>query len=73
MIPSLHQIVGLPPSVPVTELACAADEYSGALFARAANGDSAAQRQLVELQVAYMIWAYAGKATPCSAIRRRYR
>ena len=59
MIHALHEIVGLPSATSVTEIAHATDRHSKTLFSRAAGGDSDAQRALVELQCAYLVWAYA--------------
>jgi hypothetical protein len=63
MIPALHEIVGLSPATSVTEIAHAADQHSETLFSRASGGDSDAQRALIELQFAYLVWAYAKPAT----------
>ena len=59
MIARLNEIIGLPATTPVAELVCVADKYSETLFDRAALGDLDAQRKLIELQVAYLTWAYA--------------
>ena len=61
MIHALHDIVGLPSATSSPEIAHATDLRSKALFNRASNGDSDAQRALVELQYAYLVWAYASQ------------
>ncbi len=59
MIHALHELVGLPSVASATAIAHAADQHSAALFSRASSGDSDAQRALIELQCAYLVWAYA--------------
>ncbi len=59
MIHALHEIVGLPSATAPMEIAHAADRHSTTLFSRASGGDSDAQRALIELQFAYLVWAYA--------------
>ena len=59
MIHALHDIVGLPSATSSMEIAHAADLRSETLFSRASGGDTDAQRALVELQCAYLVWAYA--------------
>ena len=61
MMPRLYEIIGLPATTPVAELGCAADKYSQSLFDRASRGDKNAQSKLIELQVAYLTWAYADR------------
>ena len=61
MIQPLNEIVGLPPATAPAELAGAADRYCQTLFDRASCGDADARRQLVELHVAYLTWAYASR------------
>ena len=59
MIHALHEIVGLPSAASSAAIAHAADRHSEELFSLASDGDSGAQRELVELQFAYLVWAYA--------------
>ena len=62
MIARLNEIIGLPATTPVAEMVGVADKYSQTLFDRSAQGDLDAQRKLIELQVAYLTWAYAKHA-----------
>ena len=71
MIPRLNDIIGLPAAAPPTEVAHAADRHCDALFGRASGGDPRAQRELVELQVAYLTWAYANSKSQQPTERRR--
>jgi hypothetical protein len=59
MSQALHEIVGLSSAASSAVIADAADWYSEELFSLASGGDSNAQRVLVELQFAYLVWAYA--------------
>lgn len=61
MVTPLNEIIGLPPATPAPELASAAERCGEALFDRASCGDASAQREIVELRVASLIWAYAGQ------------
>lgn len=61
MIAPLNEIIGLPPATPAIELACAAEMCGEALFVRASGGDQSVQREIVELRVALLIWAYANR------------
>lgn len=61
MIAQLNEIIGLPLATPATELACAAERCCQALFDHASGGDASAQREIVELRVASLIWAYANR------------
>ncbi|MDZ4252142.1 MAG: hypothetical protein U1A72_06160 [Sulfuritalea sp.] len=71
MVTPLNEIIGLPPATPAPDLACAAERCSEALFDRASDGDASAQREIVELRVASLIWAYAGEEVrPKAALRR---
>jgi hypothetical protein len=68
MIHALNDIVGLPSATSSTEIAHAADLRAETLFSRASGGDSDAQRALVELQCAYLVWAYASPKAGSTAI-----
>lgn len=59
----LNELVGLPLDTPVTELACVAEQFCETLFDRASCGDANVQREIVELRVASLIWAYAKRET----------
>lgn len=59
MMPLLNEIVGLSPATAPTELACAAERCCQSLFDKASSGDANAQRKIVEIRVASLIWAYA--------------
>lgn len=61
MIAPLNEIIGLPLATPATVLACAAEQCSETLFNRASGGDTDAQREIVELRVASLIWAYGNR------------
>lgn len=63
MTAPLNEIIGLPPATSATELACAAERCRDMLFDRASSGDENAHRELVELRVASLIWAYANPET----------
>lgn len=63
LIPSLNDIVGLPSNTSESDIECAAEFRSQALFDLAAHGDEDAQQRLIELHVAYLNWAYAGRRT----------
>ena len=58
MTKSLHEIVGLPSGSSALEIAHAASQHTQVLFRQAAGGNFRAQRELVELQYAYLVWAY---------------
>lgn len=62
MIHALHEIVGMPSAASSAAIAHAADRHSEELFSLASDGDSGARRALVELQFAYLVWAYARPA-----------
>ena len=71
MIAPLNEIIGLPLATPAPELACAAERCCEALFDRASCGDVGAQREIVELRVASLIWAYANReARHMTALRQ---
>jgi hypothetical protein len=72
MMLTLHEIVGLPSAASSTAIAQAADRHSEELFSRASGGDPGAQRALVELQFAYLVWAYARPALQ-SAMTHRHQ
>ena len=61
MLQTLNEIVDLPANTSVVAIALAADRHSEDLFSRASGGDASAQRALVELQFAYLVWAYANQ------------
>jgi hypothetical protein len=61
MIAPLNEIIGLPPATSATELASAAERCCETLFDRASGGDASVQREIVELRVASLIWAYANR------------
>lgn len=63
MVQVLTEMIGLSTDAGPNEIALAADRHSETLFAQSADGDAVARRQLVELQVAYLVWAYAKKET----------
>lgn len=70
MIPPLNEIIGLPLATPAIELACAAERCGEDLFFRASGGDESVKREIVELRVALLIWAYANREVrPVSAYR----
>lgn len=54
----LHELVGLPAATPPLEIACAADQHLAELFKQASGGDANAQRDVVRLRSAYLVWAY---------------
>jgi hypothetical protein len=56
---SLNEMVDLPLGTASAVIARAADLRSELLFSQAAAGDIVAQRALVKLQFAYLVWAYA--------------
>lgn len=59
MIRPLHEIVGLPPETPPAELHCASERHLRTAFERASRGDKNAHRELIDLRLAYLNWAYA--------------
>jgi hypothetical protein len=59
MLPALNELVGLPSGSPITEIAHAADRRSEGLLQRSMDGDTEAQRDLITLKFAYLVWAYA--------------
>lgn len=61
MIPSLNDMIGLPPAASAAELDWASETRFQALLDKAAEGDADAQRELVALRIAYLNWAYAGR------------
>lgn len=61
MIAPLNEIIGLPFATPAIELACAAERCCAALFDRASDGDASVKREIVELRVALLIWAYTNR------------
>lgn len=61
MIPSLNEIIGLPPAASPADLGSASELRYLEMFDRAAQGDLHAQQELVRLRVAYLNWAYAGQ------------
>jgi hypothetical protein len=67
MTQQLHDIVGLPSMAPSTDVANAADLHFDELLRRISGGDYSAQHALVELQCAYLVWAYAGSANQRAA------
>jgi len=69
MIQPLNEIIGLPPAASPGELASAADRCCQTLFDRASVGDAKARRQLVELHVAYLVWAYSSRESRRSGAR----
>jgi len=61
MVPSLNEMIGLPPATSAAELGCASEKRFQMVLGRASQGDANAQRELVALRVAYLNWAYAGR------------
>lgn len=61
MIAPLNEIIGLPIATSANELARVAEQCSESLFDRASSGDEHAQREIVQLRVASLIWAYANR------------
>lgn len=61
MIAPLNELIGLPPATPASDLAFAAERCGQALFDRASGGDASVRREIVELRVASLIWAYANR------------
>jgi hypothetical protein len=61
MIHTLTEIVGLPNDTAVNDIARAADQRSEKLMTLASGGDATARRELIELQIAYRIWAYSAR------------
>jgi hypothetical protein len=61
MIPSLNEMIGLPPATSAAELDCASERRFKSVLERASQGDANAQRELVALRVAYLNWAYASQ------------
>jgi len=68
MVQMLTEMIGLPTDAGLNEIAQAADRQSETLFAKSADGDATACRQLVELQVAYLVWAYAKREIRGAAV-----
>lgn len=68
-LPSLFEVVGLPPAALPEELGHASEQRFHALFARASRGDAAAQGDLVRLRLAYLNWAYASRDALPSAMQ----
>lgn len=65
---ALNEMVGLPATTAPPEIARAADRQSEELFKRASGGDANAQRDLVRLHCAYLMWAYGHRQTQrCSS------
>ena len=64
MILALNDIIGLPFATPAIEMALAAECARLTLFDKASVGDPSARRELIELEVAYLNWAYTPKKTP---------
>lgn len=60
-IPMLDEIVGLPVAAAPADIAGATEQQFQTLFEKASRGDVAAQRELVNLRLAYLNWAYAGQ------------
>ncbi|MCM2289603.1 MAG: hypothetical protein NDI67_11295 [Sulfuritalea sp.] len=61
-LPALNEIVGLPHAAPPEALGYASEQRFQALFRQASDGDPRAQGELVRLRLAYLNWAYAGRA-----------
>jgi|GEM_PF-1742555 len=61
MIPSLNEMIDLPPATPAAEIDCAIEKRFQSVLAKASLGDASAQRELVALRVAYLNWAYASQ------------
>lgn len=61
-LPALNEIVGLPHAAPPEALGHASEQRFQTLFRQASDGDPQAQGELVRLRLAYLNWAYAGKA-----------
>ena len=61
MIPSLINLVGLPASASQNDIALAAERQFETLFRQAEHGDVTAQRGLVGLKSAYLVWAYRNR------------
>lgn len=59
LIPPINDILGLLPTAPITEIACAAEKCSQTLFGLASRGDAVARRKLIVLHIAHLYWAYA--------------
>lgn len=59
MIPPLNEIVGLPPATSPVDMDCAAETYFKTVLEKASAGDAQSQRDLIQLRVAYLNWAYA--------------
>jgi hypothetical protein len=70
MSQALHEIVGLSSAASSAVIADAADWYSEELFSLASGGDVYAQRALVELRFAYLVWAYVSPALPIATTQR---
>lgn len=61
MTRTIHEIIGLPSSVPRFVLKSAVEARMDADFAKAESGDTSAQCELAELRFAYLLWAYGQK------------
>ncbi|MCX7155067.1 MAG: hypothetical protein NTW45_01315 [Rhodocyclales bacterium] len=61
MIPSLSEMIGLPPATSAAELNCASERRFQVLLDKASEGDTNAHRELVALRIAYLNWAYASQ------------
>lgn len=61
MIPSLFNLVGLPASASQGDIARAAERQFEDLFRQAGHGDITAQRGLIGLKSAYLVWAYENR------------
>jgi hypothetical protein len=66
MMPTLNDLVGLPSNSPITEIAHAADRCSEGLLKRSMEGEAVAQRELITLKCAYLVWAYAHRLDQCA-------
>lgn len=61
MIPSLNEMIGLPPAASAADLDDASQCRFRTVFEQAARGDASAQLELVALRIAYLNWAYGGE------------
>jgi hypothetical protein len=61
MIPSLNEMIGLPPATSAAEIDSASERHFKSVLERASQGDANAQHELVALRVAYLNWAYASQ------------
>lgn len=73
-MPSLGEIIGLPPTTSAAEPDNASELRFQEFFDRAAHGDVHAQGELVRLRVAYLNWADARQnGSSCSKnLRHKY-